>query len=245
MTSVERISAYADLLPEPGYSSTLGGFHALERDREGRDDRRGGGGGVKSGRGGRGGRGGVDDERRKSENKNGLKSADMRNGLQELQSVDQALEESDAMVSSLEGTEVYPGGVKGDKLGPNGGPIGGPNGGPNGVGDRLGSVEIRNITVKYSEADADPVIRSLSLSIKGGSKVGVIGRTGCGKSTLLLALLQLNSVVSGDILVDGESLLGMDLERSRELFSVIPQDPHLFSGTIRFNLDPFGAYTDR
>ena len=65
-----------------------------------------------------------------------------------------------------------------------------------------------------------------------------------GKSSTILALLRLNLIVGGDILIDGESLLQMDLETARSIISIIPQDPHLFSGTVRYNLDPFGIYTD-
>jgi ATP-binding cassette subfamily C (CFTR/MRP) protein 1 len=107
-----------------------------------------------------------------------------------------------------------------------------------------GAVDIQNITVRYRD-DLEPVIQSLSLNIPAGSKVGICGRTGCGKSSTLLALLRLNIISEGDVLIDGESLLGMDLETARSRISVIPQDPHLFSGTVRFNLDPFEVYTDQ
>ena len=132
---------------------------------------------------------------------------------------------------------------------------------------RGGAISIRNLRVQYREdtgqgegqghgqeqgqgsastkTDASaPVIHDLSLDIPAGLKVAVVGRTGCGKSTLLQALVRLNVVTRGDILVDGESLLRMDLERARSNISVIPQDPHLFSGTIRYNLDPFSQYSD-
>lgn len=60
----------------------------------------------------------------------------------------------------------------------------------------------------------------------------------------MMALLRLNIIIGGDVLVDGESLLSMDLETSRSMMALIPQDPHLFSGTVRFNLDPFGEFRD-
>jgi ATP-binding cassette, subfamily C (CFTR/MRP), member 4 len=106
-----------------------------------------------------------------------------------------------------------------------------------------GHLELKNLTVTYRE-DLDPVLKSISVDIPAGEKVGICGRTGSGKSSTLLALLRLNLVVDGDIIVDGESLLAMSLERARSIISVIPQDPHLFSGTVRFNLDPFSIYTD-
>ena len=107
-----------------------------------------------------------------------------------------------------------------------------------------GTLEIRNMSVKYKE-EFDPVLTNINLSIMGGSKVGVCGRTGSGKSSLLLALLRLNIISEGDVLLDGRSLLSMDLEVVRGIISIIPQDAHLFSGTIRYNLDPFSTYSDQ
>lgn len=103
--------------------------------------------------------------------------------------------------------------------------------------------ELNHLFVTYRD-DLDPVIKDLSLSIPAGSKLGICGRTGSGKSSLLLALLRLNIIESGDIVFDGKSLLSMSLEDARSLVSVIPQEPHLFSGTIRTNLDPFNKYSD-
>lgn len=99
------------------------------------------------------------------------------------------------------------------------------------------------LEVKYRH-DLDPVINGIDLHIPAGCKLGVCGRTGCGKSSLLLALLRLNIISNGDIKLDEQSLLEADLETARSMISVIPQDPHLFSGTVRFNLDPFSIYTD-
>jgi ABC-type multidrug transport system fused ATPase/permease subunit len=97
--------------------------------------------------------------------------------------------------------------------------------------DSRGDIIIKGLTVTYRH-DMEPVLNDLDLIIPAGSKVGICGRTGSGKSSTLLALLRLNIIVSGDILVDGKSLLKMSLEDARGLISVIPQDPHLFSGTI-------------
>ena len=103
--------------------------------------------------------------------------------------------------------------------------------------------ELIDFTSTY-RIDLQPVLKQINLSIPAGFKVGVCGRTGSGKSSLLLAILRLNLITGGDMRINGRSMLEMELETARSLVSVIPQDPHLFSGTIRFNLDPFNLYTD-
>jgi ABC-type multidrug transport system fused ATPase/permease subunit len=87
--------------------------------------------------------------------------------------------------------------------------------------------------------------RGLVCAIPGGQKVGVVGRTGAGKSSLLLVLLRLVEPEPGGALeVDGRDVLGMGLDDLRSRVSIIPQDPVLFTGTVRFNVDPFSKYTD-
>jgi ATP-binding cassette subfamily C (CFTR/MRP) protein 4 len=110
-------------------------------------------------------------------------------------------------------------------------------------GERRGHLVLKDLTVTYRR-DLDPVLRHIDLDIPAGYKVGICGRTGSGKSSSLLALLRLNIITSGDILLDGKSLLAMDLQSARSHLSIIPQEPHLFSGTVRFNLDPFSMHTD-
>lgn len=107
-----------------------------------------------------------------------------------------------------------------------------------------GQLSLRNIHVKYRQ-DLEHVITGLSCEIRSGSKVGICGRTGAGKSSLLQSLLRLNLVTLGDIVLDGDSILEMSLESARSHLTVIPQEPHLFSGSVRFNLDPMGIYTDQ
>ena len=106
-----------------------------------------------------------------------------------------------------------------------------------------GNLVLKDLTVTY-RPDLDPVLRHIDLDIPAGYKVGICGRTGSGKSSTLLALLRLNIISSGDILLDGTSLLALDLQSARSCLSIIPQEPHLFSGTVRFNLDPFSMHTD-
>lgn len=122
-------------------------------------------------------------------------------------------------------------------------------------------LKLDSLSVSY-RVDLEPVLKDFNLEVPAGFKVGICGRTGCGKSSLLLALLRLNLITHGDIKLalkyqsndpnnapdqcaHSLSLLhDLDIETCRSLISVIPQDPHLFSGTVRSNLDPFNIYSD-
>lgn len=73
---------------------------------------------------------------------------------------------------------------------------------------------------------------------------GVIGRTGAGKSTLALSLLRLVEVVHGRIIIDGVDISKLSLHTLRSRITIIPQDPALFSGTLKFNIDPFKSHSD-
>ncbi len=76
-------------------------------------------------------------------------------------------------------------------------------------------------------------------------QVGIVGRTGAGKSSLVSALFRLVEPVSGDVRVDSVSVLGLGLHRLRCAVSIIPQDPLLFAGSLRRNLDPFCRHSDQ
>eukprot|EP00180_Rhodochaete_pulchella_P001755 Plantae.Rhodophyta-Rhodochaete_pulchella.ctg2625.p1 GENE.Plantae.Rhodophyta-Rhodochaete_pulchella.ctg2625~~Plantae.Rhodophyta-Rhodochaete_pulchella.ctg2625.p1 ORF type:complete len:260 (+),score=41.96 Plantae.Rhodophyta-Rhodochaete_pulchella.ctg2625:86-781(+) len=92
--------------------------------------------------------------------------------------------------------------------------------------------------------DLEPALKGMNVTIPAGFKCGVVGRTGSGKSTLMLTLFRMYPISSGRILIDGEDISQMGLHALRKKLAIIPQDPVLFSGTIRDNLDPFHEHTD-
>nr|AXF41555.1 HLA3 protein [Chlorella sp. ArM0029B] len=106
---------------------------------------------------------------------------------------------------------------------------------------RSGAICFDQVVMKYAP-HLPPALRGVSFKIKSGEKVGVVGRTGSGKSTLLLALYRMFNLESGSIIVDGIDVSTLTLEQLRRGLSVIPQEPVVFSGTVRTNLDPFGEY---
>lgn len=106
-----------------------------------------------------------------------------------------------------------------------------------------GDVEIRDLTVRYA-AHLPDVLKDVSLKIPGGRKVGFIGRTGSGKSTLFQALFRFVAASKGKILIDGHDIAGIPLARLRRSMAIIPQDPTLFKGTLRENLDRFRQHDD-
>jgi ABC-type multidrug transport system fused ATPase/permease subunit len=106
---------------------------------------------------------------------------------------------------------------------------------------RTGNLEFNQVVMKYAP-HLPPALRGVSFKIKSGDKVGVVGRTGSGKSTLLLALYRMFNLESGAITLDGVDVSTLSLEQLRRGLSVIPQEPVVFSGTVRSNLDPFGEF---
>ena len=106
-----------------------------------------------------------------------------------------------------------------------------------------GAVEFENYTTRY-RPELDPVLRNVSFSVHPGEKIGIVGRTGAGKSSLALALFRGLEADQGKIIIDGIDISTIGLRDLRESITIVPQDPTLFTGTIRSNLDPFGHYTD-
>lgn len=106
-----------------------------------------------------------------------------------------------------------------------------------------GVLEIKNVSMRYRPG-LPLVLNNISLNIEAREKIGVVGRTGAGKSSLLTVLLRLVELESGSVWLDGVDLASIGLHALRSRVAVIAQDPMLFSGTIRSNLDPFKAYSD-
>jgi len=106
-----------------------------------------------------------------------------------------------------------------------------------------GEISLANVKLRYRPG-LPLVLKGLDLLIPGGSRVGVVGRTGAGKSTLMLALLRIVELDSGTIQIDGVDTKKMGLSLLRSKIAVVPQDPVLFSGSIRTNLDPFDNFSN-
>uniref|UniRef100_A0A668AAK9 ATP-binding cassette, sub-family C (CFTR/MRP), member 3 n=1 Tax=Myripristis murdjan TaxID=586833 RepID=A0A668AAK9_9TELE len=106
-----------------------------------------------------------------------------------------------------------------------------------------GNVEFRDYSVRYREG-LDLVLKNLTLSVKGGEKIGIVGRTGAGKSSMTLCLFRLLEAAGGEITIDEVKIADIGLHDLRSKLTIIPQEPVLFSGTLRMNLDPFERYSD-
>ncbi|GAB4834503.1 hypothetical protein Ancab_032760 [Ancistrocladus abbreviatus] len=107
-----------------------------------------------------------------------------------------------------------------------------------------GKVEICDLKVRY-RPNAPLVLQGISCIFEGGSKIGIVGRTGSGKTTLISTLFRLVEPSEGKIIIDGIDILTIGLHDLRSHLGIIPQDPTLFSGSVRYNLDPLSEHTDQ
>lgn len=88
------------------------------------------------------------------------------------------------------------------------------------------------------------MLRGINFSVKSQEKVGIVGRTGAGKSSLTLALFRIIEAADGKIIIDDIDIAQIGLHSLRSRLTIIPQDPVLFSGSLRMNIDPFNSYPD-
>ncbi|XP_038066901.1 ATP-binding cassette sub-family C member 9-like [Patiria miniata] len=105
-----------------------------------------------------------------------------------------------------------------------------------------GHIEMSHVSARYAK-NTDPVLNDVSVKFRAGEKVGVCGRTGAGKSSLTLTLLRVIDIFDGSIVIDGIDIKTVPLTTLRSKISIIPQDPVLFTGTVRKNLDPIAQIT--
>ncbi|XP_035883030.1 canalicular multispecific organic anion transporter 1 isoform X2 [Phyllostomus discolor] len=106
-----------------------------------------------------------------------------------------------------------------------------------------GEIQFNNYQVRY-RPELDLVLKGITCDIKSQEKIGVVGRTGAGKSSLTNCLFRILEAAGGQIIIDGVDIASMGLHDLREKLTIIPQDPILFSGSLRMNLDPFNNYSD-
>ncbi|KAJ5011358.1 ABC transporter atnG [Colletotrichum sp. SAR 10_99] len=108
---------------------------------------------------------------------------------------------------------------------------------------QTGAVTFSDVVASYG-SDASPVLKKLSLAIGGGQHVAICGRSGSGKTSLIMTLLQMTDIKEGGIDIDGVDVSNLLQSELRASINVIPQDPFLMPGTIRFNLNPYGNSLD-
>ncbi|KAI7751096.1 hypothetical protein M8C21_020501 [Ambrosia artemisiifolia] len=106
-----------------------------------------------------------------------------------------------------------------------------------------GSIKFENVALRY-RPELPPVLHGLSFFIPPSDKVGIVGRTGAGKSSMLNALFRIVELETGRIVIDNYDIAKFGLTDLRKVLGIIPQAPVLFSGTVRFNLDPFNEHND-
>ncbi|CAG5118189.1 unnamed protein product [Candidula unifasciata] len=108
---------------------------------------------------------------------------------------------------------------------------------------RRGDIVFHTYSTRY-RPDLDLVLKNVSCHITDGEKIGIVGRTGAGKSSMSMALFRMIESAGGSIIIDGVNIADIGLHDLRSRLTIIPQDPVLFSGTLRFNIDPFGTHSD-
>jgi len=108
-----------------------------------------------------------------------------------------------------------------------------------------GRIVFDNVSMSHSNDSYSLLaLHHISLIIESGEKIGIVGRTGAGKSSFIQTLFRMGTLVDGHIIIDNIDIATVGLDDVRRRISIIPQDPVLFTGTMRSNLDQFGHYSD-
>ena len=108
-----------------------------------------------------------------------------------------------------------------------------------------GRIIFHDVSMAHSKDPHSPLaLQHISLCIEPGEKIGIVGRTGAGKSSFIQTLFRMGTLIHGHITIDDIDIATIGLDDVRRRISIIPQDPVLFTGTMRSNLDQFGHYSD-
>ncbi|OWA50131.1 Canalicular multispecific organic anion transporter 2 [Hypsibius exemplaris] len=108
---------------------------------------------------------------------------------------------------------------------------------------QAGQISFKEYQTRYRK-DLDVVLKGVECNIVSGEKIGIVGRTGAGKSSLALALFRIIEAAGGSIVIDGVDISQLGLHDVRSRITILPQEPVLFSGSLRMNLDPFERYSE-
>jgi ATP-binding cassette subfamily C (CFTR/MRP) protein 4 len=108
-----------------------------------------------------------------------------------------------------------------------------------------GRIVFDNVSMSHCNHSSSPLaLHHISLIIESSEKIGIVGRTGAGKSSFIQTLFRMGTLLHGEIIIDNIDIANVGLDDVRRRISIIPQDPVLFTGTMRSNLDQFGDYSD-
>ena len=108
-----------------------------------------------------------------------------------------------------------------------------------------GRIVFNDVSMCHSTDEHSPLaLRHISMTIESGEKIGIVGRTGAGKSSLIQTIFRMGTLIDGQIKIDNIDITSVGLDDVRSRISIIPQDPVIFTGTMRSNLDPFNEYSD-
>ncbi|EGC37940.1 hypothetical protein DICPUDRAFT_76449 [Dictyostelium purpureum] len=106
-----------------------------------------------------------------------------------------------------------------------------------------GEIQFNNIEIRY-RPNSEPSLKNISFNVNSFEKIGIVGRTGAGKSTIGVSLFRMVECHKGSITIDGVDISKVGLHKLRSSLGVVPQDPWVFTGSIRSNIDPFNQYSD-